>query len=153
MSVMRTLDPVRKISQPQPQPQPQCSMPQCPDHDDYLRSYCLKDGTLICSSCELYGDHRGHPTQFLTEAAESERKRLAQLNLAVVERKDKMKAGLAGVEKTRREVQKEGGAMEDEVESVFQRLSDLVEERKRQVKNDIRMRTQLRVNALVGQAK
>ena len=141
----------RKISQPQPQHQ--STMPKCPEHDDYLRFYCQKDGTLICSSCELYGSHRGHQTMFLNEAALGERRQLGKLNVAVSEQKLRLSQALARVEETCRQVQSTGGALEDEVDSFFGRLSNLVEERKCAVKTDVRMRTQLRVQTLMEQAK
>ena len=57
----------------------------CLEHDDYLRSYCLKCQTLVCSSCELYGNHRGHPTKFMNEAALTERTKLKDLKERLME--------------------------------------------------------------------
>lgn len=154
MSMIRSLDcsgKGRKISRKEEDSllQP----PQCPEHEDYLRSYCMKDGTLVCSTCVLYGSHRNHPTKFLNEAALSERKRLKELNVEAFKQKQRMKVALSSVQNTCKRVQETGGEMEDEVDNFFQGLIDLVEEKKRSVKMDIRMRTQLRVNALVKQEK
>ena len=137
----------RKEEDASPQP------PQCPEHDDYLRSYCLKDGALVCSTCVLYGAHRNHPTKFLSEAASLERKRLKELNVEAFKQKQRMKAALSSVEDTCKRVQETGGEMEDEVDNFFQVLISVVEEKRRSVKMDIRMRTQLRVKALLEQAK
>lgn len=154
MSMMRSLDSSakgRKIFRKEevafPQP------PQCPEHEDYLRSYCLKDGTLVCSTCILHGNHRNHPTKFLSEAALSERKRLKELNDEAFKQKQRMKVALSSVQDTCKRVQETGGEMEDEVDNFFQVLVCLVEEKRQSVKMDIRMRTQLRVKALVEQAK
>lgn len=127
--------------------------PKCPEHDDYLRSYCLKDGTVICSSCELYGSHRGHPTQFLNEAASAERGKLEQLNGEVFKQKQRMMVALSGVESMCQQVKEAGGRLEDEVDGFFLELVGLVEEKRSSVKTDIRLRTQFRVTALAGQAR
>lgn len=127
--------------------------PKCAEHDDYLRSYCLKDGTLVCSSCVLYGSHRNHPTKFLSKAALSERRRLKELNIEVFKQKQRLKVALSGVEGTCRRVQESGGRLEDEVDGFFQEVLDLVEERRRRAKTDIRGRSQLRVKALLDQAQ
>lgn len=153
MSMLRSLDSTgkgRKISRKEDSP---IHPPQCPEHEDYVRSYCLKDGALVCSTCELYGSHRNHPTKFLNEAAVSERKKIKELNAEVFKQKQRMKVALSGVENTCKRVQETGGKMEDEVDDFFQVLVGLVEEKRRSVKTDIRMRTQLRVKALVDQAQ
>ena len=125
----------------------------CPEHDDYLRSFCLKCKTLVCSSCELYGNHRGHPTKFMNEAAMVERQRLQDLNEAVLRQKQKMQVAVLNVEGTRRAVQEEGGKMEDQVDEFFGDLVALINQKRQNVKNDIRMRTQLRIKALSEQAR
>lgn len=127
--------------------------PQCPEHDDYLRSYCLKCKELVCSSCELYGNHRGHPTKFLNEAAEVERTKLKDLNLAMFRQKQRMKVAVLNVEETRKAVQEVGGKMEDEVDEFYGDLIALIKEKCQAAKTDIRMRTQHRVKALSEQAK
>jgi len=127
--------------------------PKCPDHDDYLRSYCMKDGSLVCSSCELYGSHQGHRTLFVNEAAEEERKKLKALHPDLLRQKDKMTEALTTVDAACKSTQKAGGKMEDQVDEFFDHITALIEEKKADVKTDIRLRTQLRVNALLEQAK
>lgn len=127
--------------------------PKCLEHDDYLRSYCLKDGSLICSSCELYGSHRGHPTKFLNEAASTERCTLEQLNREVFKQKQRMMVALSGVECMCQQVKDAGGRLEDEVDEFFQELIGLVQEKRNSVKTDVHLRTQYRVTALLGQAR
>ena len=150
---VRVLDePRQKISQTVV---PNVATPQlqkCPEHNDYLRTYCLKDGKLICSSCELYGPHKGHPTRFLNEAALEEREKLNTLNPEVLKMKQMMERALHKVDGMCKEVQACGGKMEDEVDDFFQKIMDVIEENKKKVKIDIKMRTQLRVKALMEQA-
>lgn len=153
MNVLRSLESTvkgRKISRKEDSP---IHPPQCPEHNDSFRRYCLKDGALVCSTCELYGSHKNHPTVFLNEAAVSERKKLKELNAEAFKQKQRMKVALSGVEDTCKRVQETGGKMEDEVDDFFQVLISLVEEKRQRVKMDIRMRTQFRVKALVDQAE
>ena len=155
MSIVReTAQLGRKFSRGRgPSPTPSLQPPQCPEHGDDLRSYCLKCRELVCSSCELYGNHRGHPTKFLNEAAQMERTRLQDLNKEVLKQKQRMKVAALNVEDTRKAVQEAGGKMEDEVDEFYGDLVALINEKRQAVKTDIRLRTQLRVKALTEQAK
>ena len=83
--------------------------PVCKVHGDHISSYCIEDGTLVCSSCLLFGKHKGHKCLMVSEAAELERTKLRQLNLEVDSQREKMQSTLEQVEDNLKKVEENGG--------------------------------------------
>ena len=83
--------------------------PVCEVHKDHISSYCTEDNTLVCSSCLLYGEHKGHKCLLVTEAAELERAKLRRLNPEVDRQKERMQSTLQEVEENLQKVEKNGG--------------------------------------------
>lgn len=83
--------------------------PICKKHKDHISSYCLEDDCLVCSSCQLYGTHKGHKCLLVTEAAELQRTKLCQLNPRVNDQREKMQRSLQQVEDNLQRVEKDGG--------------------------------------------
>lgn len=125
----------------------------CPDHGDHLSSYCIKDNTLVCSSCLLYGAHKQHKCLLVNEAAKMSRDKLQQLNPEVLRQKKRLEEALVEVEAVAERVQESGGRLVDELDANFTSLIQLVEERRRRLKLEVMERTQVRVQALLEQAR
>lgn len=83
--------------------------PVCKVHKDHISSYCTEDDTLVCSSCLLYGVHKGHQCLLATEAAELERAKLRRLNPEVDKQRERMQNTLGLVEDNLQKVEKNGG--------------------------------------------
>ena len=83
--------------------------PVCEVHKDHISSYCIEDDTLVCSSCLLYGEHKGHKCLLVTEAAELERAKLRRLNPEVDRQRERMQNTLRQVEDNLQKVEKNGG--------------------------------------------
>lgn len=83
--------------------------PVCDVHGDHIISYCLQDDVLVCSSCQLYGIHKGHQCLLVPEASEHFHSKLCQLNPEIGKKKEKMEELLERVEETRQAVEKKGG--------------------------------------------
>ena len=88
---------------------PEVDHPICRVHKDHISGYCMDDDTLVCSSCQLYGPHKGHKCLLVTEAAEQERAKLRRLNPEVDRQREKMQCCLQQVEHTLQQVEKNGG--------------------------------------------
>lgn len=125
----------------------------CPDHGDHLSSYCVKDNTLVCSSCLLYGNHKQHKCLLVTEAAKIGREKLQQLNPEVLGQKKRLEEALVDVKNVMERVQTSGGRLVDEMNACFDDLVQFVEERRRRLKLETMERTQVRVQALLEQAR
>ena len=83
--------------------------PTCSVHMDRISSYCLEDDELVCSSCQLYGPHKGHQCLLVTEAAKQFRERLCHLNPEVDKQREQMQGLLQQVEDNLQKVEKNGG--------------------------------------------
>ena len=83
--------------------------PVCKVHQDHILGYCLDDDVLVCSSCQLYGAHKGHNCLLVAEAAERQRKKLCQLNPEVDKQREQMQGLLKQVEENLESVEKNGG--------------------------------------------
>ena len=83
--------------------------PVCEVHKDHISSYCIEDDTLVCSSCLLYGVHKGHKCLLVTEAAELERAKLRRLNPEVDRQRERMQNTLQQVQDNLQKVEKNGG--------------------------------------------
>ena len=81
----------------------------CKEHGDHISSYCVQDDTLVCSSCLLYGVHKGHHCLSVSSAARMEREKLRKLNPEVFRQRRRMESTLAQVEARLKEVQVSGG--------------------------------------------
>ena len=125
----------------------------CPDHGDHLSSYCIKDNTLVCSSCLLYGNHKQHKCLLVNTAAKISREKLQQLNPEVLGQKKRLEEALVDVKRVMERVQTSGGRLVDEMDACFDDLVQLVEERRKQLKLETMERTQVRVQALLEQAR
>lgn len=51
----------------------------CKVHNEVLKYYCPEDDAVICTSCFLIGEHRGHPAEPLQMAAEKKKEKLKGL--------------------------------------------------------------------------
>lgn len=125
----------------------------CPDHGDHLSSYCVKDNTLVCSSCLLYGNHKQHKCLLVTEAAKIGREKLQQLNPEVLGQKKRLEEALVDVKSVMERVQTSGGRLVDEMDACFDDLVQFVEERRKRLKLETMERTQVRVQALLEQTR
>ncbi len=90
---------------------------------------------------------------FVNEAAQEEKKSLKILRPDVLRQRDKMEEARHLVECICTDTQSAGALMEEDVERYFGNIVALIEEKKVEAIKDIQFRTQLRVKALVEQAK
>ena len=97
-----------KLEQEKKTTSPEEEIHYCREHGDRISSYCIEDNTLVCSSCLLYGEHKGHHSLFVNSAAEQEREKLMKLNPAVFRQRKEMETALAKVEARIVEVQQAG---------------------------------------------
>ena len=85
------------------------SHPVCVVHKDRISSYCLEDDKLVCSSCQLYGPHKGHNCLLVTEAAKQFREKLSELNPEVQKQREQIQSLLHHVEDNLKKVEENGG--------------------------------------------
>ena len=125
----------------------------CPEHGDQLTSFCVKDGSLICSSCLVYGSHKNHNMLPVSQAAVEYREKLCKLSPEVLGQKKRMEEALTTVNEMILNIQETGQQLESEVKEKFQELIDLITDKRDRLKMEVMERIQIRVETLLDQSK
>ena len=113
---------------PAEQPHP----PTCKVHDEQMKLYCYDCDCLICRDCIVI-DHKEHKCEFVKKAAPEMKEKLAQ-QLAPLKRiQTSVSNALKAVESTKSDVESSGVTMAASIEKSFQKLHDIIEQRKREL--------------------
>ena len=128
-------------------------IPICNLHGDRMTSFCVKDKVLVCSSCLLYGTHKSHPCQLVKDASQEHKQRLQKLIPDIRNKNDDMRAAVVDVNRTVKRVQETSMSLAAEVDERFDGLIGTLEERRKELKVEILLRTQERVEALSQQIR
>ncbi|XP_073468530.1 E3 ubiquitin-protein ligase TRIM39-like [Aquarana catesbeiana] len=94
----------------------------CSVHKKLLEYYCTEDSTLICASCSLDGEHRGHQVETLGEASAMKKRRLRNVLQKLITGKEETEKRVESLQEHRRKVQ---GKADDETERVAALFRDL----------------------------
>lgn len=127
-------------------------IPLCNIHGDRMTSFCVKDRVLVCSSCLLYGTHKNHPCQLVMDAGAECRQNMKRLIPDLRTRTDQMKSTVIDIKKIISDVQTSSNGLSDEIDVYFNQLIEVLEERKRELKMEVLLKSQERVQALVEQS-
>lgn len=127
------------------------SVPLCEEHGDQLSSYCQEDDTLVCSSCLLYGKHKGHDSKLLKEAAADYRQMLVKLTPEVAEKISSMIEAVQEVERVMEKVNLSSEQLSKKIDSHFGQLVKILEKRCKELKVDVLHRSQTRIESLMEQ--
>lgn len=127
------------------------SVPLCEEHGDQLSSYCQEDDTLVCSSCLLYGKHKGHGSKLLKDAAADCRQMLVKLTPEVAEKISSMEEAVQEVERVMEKVNLSSEQLSKEIGSHFNQLVKIFEKRCKELKVDVLHRSQTRIESLMEQ--
>ena len=126
--------------------------PMCPDHEEPLKIFCFKCNRLICRDCVLY-DHREHKSDFLKKCASQSRKTLRD-SLAALR---KVQADISRAEKKLNATEAQVDTQKNEVckslEQSFDRLKDILEQRKVELMKKASALAQEKKDTLAAQRK
>lgn len=127
------------------------SVPLCEEHGDQLSSYCQEDDALVCSSCLLYGKHKGHDSKLLKDAAADCRQILVKLTPEVAEKISSMDEAVQEVERVMEKVNLSSEQLSKKIDSHFKQLVKILEMRCKELKLDVLHRSQTRIESLLEQ--
>ncbi|KAG8541698.1 hypothetical protein GDO81_028435, partial [Engystomops pustulosus] len=101
----------------------------CPIHKELLKYYCTEDGTCICVSCSLAGEHRGHQVETLEEASEKKKNKLREVLQELRSKREETQNRVQSLEERKRKAQEKTSGQEQRVTALFieleRRLLDL----------------------------
>ncbi|CAN0391550.1 unnamed protein product [Lampetra fluviatilis] len=83
----------------------------CKKHRKKIKFYCRQDKSLVCTTCTIAGDHKGHDVATLEDEHKTREKQVGEETRAVEEKRRKAEEFVRQMEVARRDVQ---GFMTDE---------------------------------------
>ena len=104
----------------------------CTRHKKPLEWYCFDCKVFICHACTAK-DHRDHNFEFTTIAAEATKKMLRQQLDSLVEIKTLLLHAVENVQMTRLEIEDQGQSVADNIESSFEELLKIINNRKQEL--------------------
>ncbi|KAG8550545.1 hypothetical protein GDO81_023946 [Engystomops pustulosus] len=91
----------------------------CSVHKKILEYYCTKDDILICVSCSLAGEHRGHQVEMLDEASEKKKKKLRNVLQKLITKREETEERVQSLEESRRKAQEKASGEAERVTALF----------------------------------
>ena len=115
----------------------------CQKHpQELLKLYCEDCETLVCRDCVLV-KHKTHDSNFIDDIIESEKEHLQDVTLVELEEiLTSTKEAMTGVEKMQAEVLIHNDDRVNELDEMFQKITDLLNSRKRTFLNEVRQVTE-----------
>ena len=104
----------------------------CTRHKKPLEWYCFDCKVFICHACTAK-DHRDHNFEFTSIAAEATKKMLRQQLDSLVEIKTLLLHAVENVQMTRLEIEDQGQSVADNIESSFEELLKIINNRKQEL--------------------
>ncbi|XP_061403249.1 E3 ubiquitin/ISG15 ligase TRIM25-like [Lethenteron reissneri] len=77
----------------------------CKTHRKELEFYCRQDKSLVCITCTIAGDHKGHDVATLEDEHKTREKQVGEETRAVEEKRREAEESVRWMEATRRDVQ------------------------------------------------
>ena len=104
----------------------------CTRHKKPLEWYCFDCKVFICHACTAK-DHRDHNFEFTSIAAEATKRMLRQQLDSLVEIKTLLLHAVENVQMTRLEIEDQGQSVADNIESSFEELLKIINNRKQEL--------------------
>ncbi|XP_032835258.2 E3 ubiquitin-protein ligase TRIM47-like [Petromyzon marinus] len=92
----------------------------CKKHRKELEFYCRQDKSLVCTTCTIAGDHKGHDVATLEDEHKTREKQVGEETRAVEEKRREAEESVRRMEAARRDVQ---GSVTDEKASISVRFA------------------------------
>ena len=103
--------------------------PKCATHDEAKKLYCYDCDQLICRDCVII-DHAGHKYEFVKTAAPETRKKLTVQVTPLKEIASNLRRTVDKVNTTRKAIEANGKSVADEINSYFDKLQKILNERR-----------------------
>ncbi|XP_078739267.1 E3 ubiquitin/ISG15 ligase TRIM25-like [Lampetra fluviatilis] len=92
----------------------------CKTHRKKIKFYCRQDKSLVCTTCTIAGDHKGHDVATLEDEHKTREKQVGEETRAVEEKRREAEESVKQMEAARKDVQ---GSMTDEKASISVRFT------------------------------
>ncbi|XP_061433993.1 E3 ubiquitin/ISG15 ligase TRIM25-like [Lethenteron reissneri] len=103
----------------------------CKKHKEELKFYCKQDASLVCMTCTIIGEHRGHNAVTLEDEHETQKSRVGEETRAVDEKRKKAEASVGQMKATRKDVQDSMVQTKARISGEFTRMRATLDEDER----------------------
>ncbi|CAN0123417.1 unnamed protein product [Lampetra fluviatilis] len=104
----------------------------CREHREELKFYCQVDSSLVCSTCTIAGEHKGHDVTTLKDEHETRKTRVGEEMRAVEEKRKKAEESVKRMEAARKEAQESVAGIRGRITGKFARLKKALDEDERE---------------------
>ncbi|CAN0123614.1 unnamed protein product [Lampetra fluviatilis] len=100
----------------------------CPEHSEELKFYCTVDSSLVCSTCTIVGEHKGHDVTTLKKEHETRKTRVGKETRAVEEKRKKAEESMKRMEAAHKKAQESVAGIRGRITGKFARLKKALDE-------------------------
>ena len=133
-------------------PTKQAPPPMCKVHDEQRKIYCHDCKGLVCRDC-LLDDHAGHKYDFVKKAAPAIKQLLVERLVPLREVQESLSDASKAVKTTKSEIETQGATAAASIEQSFQELYQILDQRKREMLNEVSSRVKEKLDGLSVQEK
>ena len=126
--------------------------PTCKDHDEQMKIFCFDCNRLICRDCTMI-DHKEHKYDFVKKAAPTTKEKLTESLAPLKEIQVSLDAATKIVRSTKSEVETQGVTTATAIERSFDKLHEIIEQRKREMLKKASSVTKRKLDRLTVQEK
>ncbi|XP_061434003.1 nuclear factor 7, brain-like [Lethenteron reissneri] len=103
----------------------------CKKHKQELMFYCKQDASLVCMTCTIIGEHRGHDAVTLEDEHETRKSEVGEETRAVEEKRKKAEASVGRMKAARKDVQDSMAQTKAGISDEFTRMRATLDEDER----------------------
>ncbi|XP_078470763.1 tripartite motif-containing protein 16-like [Lampetra planeri] len=112
----------------------------CPKHSEELKFYCTIDSSLVCSTCTIAGEHKGHDVTMLKKEHETRKIHVREETRAVEEKRKEAEESVKRLEAGRREAQQLVAGIRGRIIGKFAHLRKALDEDEREALRRVAMK-------------
>ncbi|XP_077327306.1 E3 ubiquitin/ISG15 ligase TRIM25-like [Lithobates pipiens] len=109
----------------------------CSIHKEVLKYFCTNDGSCVCMSCYVIGEHTGHKMESLDEASVKKKKTLRNVLQKLLTKREETEERVQSLQEHRRKVEEEAAGDTERVTALFRDLRRRLEDLEKRVLRDI----------------
>ncbi|XP_061403177.1 E3 ubiquitin/ISG15 ligase TRIM25-like [Lethenteron reissneri] len=100
----------------------------CKKHRKKIKFYCRQDKSLVCTTCNIAGDHKGHDVATLEDEHKTREKQVGEETRAVEEKRREAEEFVRRMEAARRDVQGSMTGVRQRINGEFARMRAALDE-------------------------
>ena len=124
----------------------------CEEHKEPMKIYCFDCSCLICRDC-IMKNHLGHNYEFIKVAATEIKKKFIEHLYPLEEVKVSLSHAVKEIQSTQSEIEAQGDSMNSKLESSFEHLYKIIEQRKQELLKEVATKVTQKLNRLSVQEK